>query len=67
MISNVYKNALLETMLNQHGFMCVFLKIKFANVRPEEMHCNKGAFKNAAISKLESNLIVQSEFQFGFV
>ena len=33
-ISNVYTNALLETMLNQHGFMCVFLQIKFANVTP---------------------------------
>ena len=33
-IPNVYTNALLETMLNQHGFMFVFLKIKLANVTP---------------------------------
>ena len=43
-ISNVYTNALLETMLNQNGFICAkFLQIRFANVtpfdRPEEMHC----------------------------
>ena len=44
MISNVYTNALLETMLNQNGFICAnLLHIRFANVtpfdRPEEMHC----------------------------
>ena len=43
-ISNVYTNALLETMLNQNGFICAnLLHIRFANVtpfdRPEEMHC----------------------------
>ena len=43
-ISNVYTNALLETMLNQNGFICAnLLHIRFANVtpfdRPEEIHC----------------------------
>ena len=44
MISNVYTNALLETMLNQNSFICAKnLQIKFANItsfdRPEEIHC----------------------------
>ena len=43
-ISNVYTNALLETMLNQNSFICAKnLQIKFANItsfdRPEEIHC----------------------------
>ena len=37
-------HALLETMLNQNGYICTkYLPIKFINVtpfdRPEEMHC----------------------------
>ena len=65
-ISNVNTNALLKKMLTQNGFICVFLQMKFANVtpfgRPEEMHCTTATFWNAAISKLESSLIVQSGF-----
>ena len=43
-ISSLNTYVLLETMINQIGFICAkFLQIRFANVtpfdRPEEMHC----------------------------
>ena len=61
-ISNVYTNALLETMLNQNGFICAkFLQIRFVNVtpfdRPEEIHCT-------TLQQLRSSYTVVTEFCF---